>query len=117
MHGTENVVCPIQCQECDLPTVDSVFAVMPRFREHMSQTPLHILAVAGSLNQASVTRTVITLAADQFRAHGCVVDALDFLTEPLPLFNPDSAHGHFGFASLKARVERADVFLLGTPDY
>jgi FMN reductase len=83
----------------------------------MSQTPLHILAVAGSLNQASVTRTVITLAADQFRAHGCVVDALDFLTEPLPLFNPDSAHGHFGFASLKARVERADVFLLGTPDY
>jgi FMN reductase len=83
----------------------------------MSQSPLNILAVVGSLNQASVTRTVITHAADQFRAHGCAVDVLDFLSDPLPLFNPDSAHDQSGFASLQARVERADVFLLGTPDY
>ena len=83
----------------------------------MSQTPLHILAVVGSLNQASVTRTVITHASDLLRAEDCAVDAVDFLTDPLPLFNPDSAHGHSGFAPLKARVERADVFLLGTPDY
>ena len=84
---------------------------------NMSQPPLNILAVVGSLNHASVTRTVLTHVADRLRARGGAVDVLDFLTDPLPLFNPDSAHDHSGFASLQARVERADVFLLGTPDY
>ena len=37
--------------------------------------------------------------------------------EPLPLFNPDSAHAAKDFPALRARVERADVLLLGTPDY
>src|SRR5205814_5674331 len=39
------------------------------------------------------------------------------LDEPLALFNPDSAHEAEGFAVLQARVQRADVYLLGTPDY
>jgi NAD(P)H-dependent FMN reductase len=45
------------------------------------------------------------------------VDILDFNREPLALFNPDSAYTSAEFAALKRRVEAADVYLLGTPDY
>lgn len=83
----------------------------------MSESSLSVLAVAGSLNRASATRVVIRLIADQLIASGAHVDLLDLAEEPLALFNPDSSHGHEGFPKLKQRVERADVFLLGTPDY
>jgi FMN reductase len=55
--------------------------------------------------------------ADRLSAAGCSVDVLDFEKEPLPLYNPDTAYTTAGFAALKARVDRADVYLLGTPDY
>jgi FMN reductase len=79
--------------------------------------PLQALAVVGSLNRSSVTRAVVHHVADQLKGHGCAVDVLDLLHEPLPLFNPDSAYRAEGFGDLKGRVERADVFVLGTPDY
>jgi FMN reductase len=83
----------------------------------MSQPPLHILAVVGSLHKDSITRVVVNHVAERLRAGGCDVDLLDLHTEPLPLYNPDTAYDAPGFPALKARVERADVFLLGTPDY
>src|SRR5204862_6147647 len=79
--------------------------------------PLHVLAVAGSLHRDSVTRAVIAYAAERFRADGCLVDVLDFQKEPLALYNPDTAHDLPGYSELQARVERADVIVLGTPDY
>jgi len=45
------------------------------------------------------------------------VDVLDFKKEPLALYDPDTAHDLPGYAQLKTRVERADVVVLGTPDY
>jgi len=83
----------------------------------MSDQPLQVLAVAGSLHRASVTRAVVLRVAEGLRAEGCIVDALDFETEPLPLYNPDTAYGAPGFDALQTRVERADVYVLGTPDY
>src|SRR5689334_21220951 len=83
----------------------------------MSDATLHVLAVVGSLNPSSVTRSVIVQMADRLRAAGCAVDVLDFEKEPLPLYNPETAYAAAGFAALKARVDRADVYLLGTPDY
>ena len=83
----------------------------------MTPPPVSILAVVGSLNQASATRSVIKLIAEQLRTTGAKVDLLDLVDEPLPLFNPDSSHAHESFPKLKARVEQADVYLLGTPDY
>jgi len=77
----------------------------------------HILAVVGSLHEKSVTRVVLVHLASALKAEGGTVDLLDFGQTPLPLFNPDSAWSQAGFAELKARVERADVLLLGTPDY
>ena len=83
----------------------------------MSPPSLNVLAVVGSLNRTSATRSIIKLLAGQLRAAGAQVDLLDLPAEPLPLFNPDDSHGRDGFAGLKARVDRADVLLLGTPDY
>src|SRR5438105_8193489 len=79
--------------------------------------PLNILAVVGSLHRDSVTRCVIAYVAERLRASGCAVDLLDFEKVPLALYNPDTAHELPGYAELQARVERADVIVLGTPDY
>src|SRR5438876_5220752 len=78
---------------------------------------LNILAVVGSLQRESVTRAVVAHVAERLRAEGCAVDVLDFEKEPLALYNPDTAYDLPGYAELKARVERADVVILGTPDY
>ncbi|MSU21577.1 MAG: NADPH-dependent oxidoreductase [Pedosphaera sp.] len=83
----------------------------------MPNASLKVLTVVGSLNKNSVTRTVMNHVASQLTAQGCDVDVLDFAHEPLSLFNPDSAHQGAGYSSLKERVDRADVYLLGTPDY
>ena len=83
----------------------------------MSDQPLQVLAVAGSLHRTSVTRAVVLQVAAALKAAGCQVDALDFETEPLALYNPDTASDAPGFDALQTRVERADVYVLGTPDY
>jgi NAD(P)H-dependent FMN reductase len=83
----------------------------------MSKASLKVMAVVGSLHKDSVSRTVILHLAHKLKAAGCSVDVLDFLHEPLALYNPDTAHESPDFSALRARVERADVILLGTPDY
>jgi azobenzene reductase len=81
------------------------------------QTALRVLAVAGSLNTDSITRLVVGEAARQLAAHGCEVDLLDLLEEPLALYSPDTSHGAPAFPALQRRVHQADVVVLGTPDY
>jgi NAD(P)H-dependent FMN reductase len=83
----------------------------------MAEPPLKVLAVVGSLQRGSVTRVVIHHVAERLQHDGCSVDVLDFLKEPLALYNPDTAHDLPGYAELQERVDRADVILLGTPDY
>ena len=83
----------------------------------MSEPTLKILAVVGSTHAASVTRVVVTKVAEDLVAAGCEVDVLDLSKEPLALFNVETAYTQSGFEALKARVEAADVFVLGTPDY
>src|SRR2546427_2612324 len=83
----------------------------------MAEPKLRVLAVVGSLHRDSVTRTVINHVARRLREDGCTVDVLDFEKEPLALYNPDTAHELPGYAELQARVDRADVVVLGTPDY
>jgi FMN reductase len=78
---------------------------------------LHVLLVAGSTSRESSTRTILRLATERLEAAGCAVDYLDLSEEALPIFNPDTSWTAPGYAALKARVDRADVLLLGTPDY
>jgi len=83
----------------------------------VAEASLNVLAVVGSLHRDSVTRMVIGQVAQRLRQYGCAVDVLDFEKEPLALYNPDTAHDLPGYDELQARVERADVVVLGTPDY
>ncbi len=83
----------------------------------MATSSLSILAVVGSLNKNSVTRVVINHAAAELKAVGCAVDVLDLLREPLGLYSPDASPHAPGYEALQARVEAADVYVLGTPDY
>jgi NAD(P)H-dependent FMN reductase len=83
----------------------------------MAEASLNILAVIGSLQRESVTRVVVGHVAQQLQAAGCTVDVLDLEKEPLALYNPDTARGLSGYAELQARVHRADVVLIGSPDY
>ena len=86
-------------------------------KKQITPPPLRVLAVVGSLNRQSVTRVVITEAARQLAARGCGLDLLDFQREPLPLYDPGASRDAPSFPALQRRVARADVFLLGTPDY
>jgi FMN reductase len=83
----------------------------------MSETSLKVLVVVGSPGAQSATRTVLLHVAEALREGGCEVDVLDLPQEPLPLFNPETAYSAAAYPALKARVDRADVLLLGTPDY
>ena len=83
----------------------------------MPENSLNVLVVVGSLNRASVTGVVMNDLAEKMRALHCAVDVLDFAREPLPLFNPESAYASAPYKPLQERVNRADVLVLGTPDY
>lgn len=83
----------------------------------MPKTSLRVLAVAGSLHKNSVSRMVVQHVARKLQSKGCSVDVLDFVQEPLALYNPDTAHESPAYSALRARVEKADVILLATPDY
>ena len=83
----------------------------------MSEPPLHVLLVSGSLRRESITRTVVLDLARRLGPLGCATDVLDLSVESLPLYNPDCAAERADFPALQARVSKADVLVLGTPDY
>jgi FMN reductase len=83
----------------------------------MDSHSLKVLGVVGSLNQKSVTRIVVKYSIEALAREGCEVDIFDPVKEQLDLFNSDSAYNSEIYAGLQKRVERADVMLLGTPDY
>ena len=83
----------------------------------MPNNSCNVLLVVGSLHDASITRVVINHLADNLSADGCEVNTLDFIEDPLPLFNPDTVWEQDYYLLLKEKVVEADVIVLGTPDY
>ena len=83
----------------------------------MGQDQLHIMAVVGSLKAQSVNRVVLRYLSEKLQGDGCTVDFLDLAAEPLDLFNPDSTKKGPGYSRLQPRVQSADIFILGSPDY
>ncbi len=83
----------------------------------MSDRLANVLCVVGTSGRNSATHTVIGEIASQLRALGMDTEVFNPSEEPLPLFNPESSHASPEFRALKTRVDRADVFVLGTPDY
>ncbi len=83
----------------------------------MNDSPLNVLCVIGTSSAQSATQVVVEQIARRLRSLGAEVDIFSPSREPLALFDPQSSYSAPGFSALKARVERADVFVLGTPDY
>ena len=83
----------------------------------MFEEPCNILLVVGSLHENSVTRVAINHLADNLSTAGCEVNTLDFIEDPLPLFNPDTVWEQDYYPILKKQILEADVIVLGTPDY
>jgi len=83
----------------------------------MSESMPKVLVVVGSLHEKSVTRVALNHLARGLSADGCEVQLLDFIDDPLPLFNPDTVWEQDFYPELKRKVVAADVIVLGTPDY
>ena len=79
--------------------------------------PLQVLCVVGTSAAKSATHTVVGHIAHRLQALGADVDIFDPSKEPLLLFNPESSYAAHQFLQLKERVEKADAYVLGTPDY
>jgi NAD(P)H-dependent FMN reductase len=83
----------------------------------MSEPPVQVLSVVGSLRRESVTRTVVLDLDRRLKTEHCATDVVDLSAESLPLYNPDTAEDRADFPAVQARVQAADVIVLGTPDY
>jgi NAD(P)H-dependent FMN reductase len=83
----------------------------------MTKQPLKVLCVVGTSAAKSATHTVIGHVARRLQLLGADVDIFDPSKEPLLLFNPESSYAAHEFLQLKERVEKADAYVLGTPDY
>jgi FMN reductase len=83
----------------------------------MSDSELNVLAVIGSTRPASISRVAVRDLADRLSKRGCRVDILDLGETPLASYNPQTSYSTPDFAKLKDRVMRADVVILGCPDY
>ena len=79
--------------------------------------PLKVMVVVGSLHEKSVTKVALNQVAGGLREAGCEVDLLDLASENLPLLNTDTTFSADYYGPLKKRVQLADAFVLGTPDY
>lgn len=88
-----------------------------RYSFCMSEEKIRVMLVSGSLKKQSVTRAVLRHLADLLHRDGCDVDFLDLATTPLEMFNPDTVRQLPAYPDLQRRVDSADVFILGTPDY
>ena len=83
----------------------------------MPNASCNVLLVVGSLHETSITRVAINHLADNLSADGCEVNTLDFIEDPLPLFNPDTVWDQDYYPILKQQIIAANVIVLGTPDY
>jgi NAD(P)H-dependent FMN reductase len=75
-----------------------------------------IMAVTGSLQQQSVTRVVILHLAKRLEGNGLFGGRAGPEAGPLPLYNPTPPISSRVRAPARAG-QRADVFVLGSPDY
>lgn len=76
----------------------------------------HVVAVPGSLRDASKTRACLRRALDAAEAEGASTDLLDLRELELPLYDADRKDA--GDApELRRRIREADAAILGTPVY
>ena len=88
----------------------------------MSDAPVRVLVVAGSLRRPSFTRAVCDATADALAAAGAVVDRWDVADPLLPLADPafhrdPRRHPDPDVRRLVEAADAADAFVVSTPVY
>lgn len=83
----------------------------------MPDSPSRILLIVGSPREKSATRAALNHLAADLRKADCDVDLLDLRAESLPPYNPDTSYANPAFAMFQERIVRAQVIVLGSPDY
>jgi NAD(P)H-dependent FMN reductase len=76
----------------------------------------HVVALAGSLRDASYTRLALEVALAEAEEMGASTDLIDLRELNLSVFDADARDAGDALA-LKERIRRADSILLGTPSY
>ncbi|QCC47085.1 NADPH-dependent FMN reductase [Halobellus limi] len=76
----------------------------------------HVVAVCGSLREASRTRLALSHALDGVREAGGSGELIDLREFELPMYDPDVDDQADG-RELRARLRAADAVILGTPMY
>ena len=78
--------------------------------------PPHVVALCGSLREASYTRIALEHALAEAERLGATTDLVDLRALDLPIFDADDREAGDALA-MKERIHRADSVLLGTPSY
>src|SRR5262249_35292235 len=81
----------------------------------MTDNPLRILGIVGSLRRNSYNRSALCAAA-KLVPEGAILESFDL--DGIPLFNQDEdQHPPFRVAELKRRIRESDAVLFVTPEY
>jgi chromate reductase len=81
----------------------------------MTNEPLHVVAIVGSLRAGSLTRRVVSALASMMQ-DAMTIEILDIGT--LPLYNPDlEATPPAPWVAFRARIKDAQAVLFATPEY
>ena len=77
---------------------------------------LKIVAVVGSTTQKGHTHALVKHIADEISRLGVHVDIVDLSTANIPIYGFDE-NGEGDLPDIKAKLQRADGILLGSPEY
>lgn len=85
----------------------------------MTDQPLHIASIAGSLRSKSFNRMALRIANTLALESGAHVHEIDLKELDLPVFNADLRENGFpdSVVMLKREIESADMLLIATPEY
>lgn len=85
----------------------------------MSQHPVHIVGIGGTLKNPSNSLRALRYALDAAAAHGASVDLLDLRQLDLPIYDPDRALNDYPPQALRfvRTLQRADGLLISTAAY
>lgn len=87
---------------------------------HMSDTPIKIALLSGSLRGESLNTKLVTAVAGEIeRQDGVEIDLISLNKLDLPIYDQDLEEKEFpaGAIELKRRLKESDGFLIGSPEY
>lgn len=78
---------------------------------------MKIMAICGSLRKDSLTRVLVEIAFEHARSKGQDVEYVDLGRQNMPPFKGFEANYDGATLDLVRRIERTDVFIIGSPVY